>query len=56
MSDDDRRTYGLQVLGSLLVAALIIALTIAMVTAKLGAGEDSRGRVDPRSEDRSGPG
>ena len=48
---DESRSYARQLIGSLLVAAVIVALTIALVTAKLGPGG---GRERDRQEDNSG--
>ena len=50
---DEQRSYTAQVIGSLLVAVLIVVVTIALVTAKLGPGGGEDGRRD-RQEDNSG--
>ena len=50
----ESRSYARQVIGSLLVAALIVVLTIALVTAKLGPGGAEDGRERARQEDNSG--
>lgn len=49
-------SYGRQILGSIAVALLIVMLTIALVTAKLGPGQEGGHGGDRRSEDHSGPG
>jgi len=55
MAED--RSHGLQMTGSLIVALLIVAVTIAVVTAKLGPDLNDEGhRRRDREEDNSGPG
>jgi hypothetical protein len=54
-------SYSKQLLGSLIAAAIIVVLAIAIVTAKIGPGLDARelhdiGRDDRSGEDNSGPG
>ena len=51
---DEARSHTAQVIGSLLVAVLIVALTIALVTAKLGPGGGEDGRSGDRREDHGG--
>ena len=45
-----RRSHTAQVLGSLLAAVVIIALTAALVTAKIGPGVETREREEEREE------
>ena len=49
-------SHARQIVGSILVALLIVVLTIALVTAKLGPGQEGGRGGDRRSEDHSGPG
>jgi len=51
-----RYSHTAQMIGSLIVAVLIVVLTISVVTARLGAGEDSGGGSDSSEEDGSGRG
>jgi hypothetical protein len=52
----ESRSHAVQVTASLIVALVIVAVTIAVVTAKLGPNlDDDAGRRD-REEDNSGPG
>ena len=53
MTDESRSHMG-QMIGSLLVALVIVGLTIALVTAKLGPGGGDDGRERDRREDNSG--
>ena len=51
----DNPSHGRQIVGSLLVALLLVAVTIAIVTAKLGPGLDAtelREREEQREERR----
>lgn len=56
MGEGSNPSHAGQIVGSILVALLIVVLTIALVTAKLGPNIDDGGRSDRRSEDHSGPG
>ena len=47
---NERRSYGVQVIGSLVVAVVIVLLTVALVTANLGAGVETREREEEREE------
>jgi hypothetical protein len=56
-------SYGTQLIGSLVAAAIIVVLAIALVTAKIGPGLDAKelhdlGRDErvERDENNSGPG
>lgn len=51
-----RTSHTAQMIGSLLVAVLIVAVTISVVTARLGVGEDLGGGSDSGEEDGSGRG
>lgn len=47
---EERRSYAHQMLGSLIVAALIVLLTIALVTSRIGPGVETREREEEAEE------
>jgi hypothetical protein len=49
-SNDERRTQRLQVIASMLVAAIIVILTVALVTARIGPGIETREKREELKE------
>lgn len=50
MSEGEKRSYAVQVIGSLVAAVVIVLLTVALVTANLGSGVETREREEEREE------
>lgn len=57
-SDGQKSSNVRQMIGSLVVAVLIVVVVIALVTARIGPGESGRHGGDERQQDQdnSGPG